>query len=141
MRSIISKRIVKLLTFAAMKKILPIILITAFFIQGTSQLWIWTSFKINQDFIAANLCTNRFDAIPVCKGSCFLEKQLKKDQEQQQKSPELKLKEITVFCQDNTIGLPEQILFTTRSISYPIFTDFITSGYLTSTFHPPTSLG
>jgi hypothetical protein len=121
-----------------LKKVVSILLIFAFLLQSTSQLWIMAAFKINQDYIAANLCINRFDEIPVCKGSCYLEKQLNQDQKQQQKFPDLKTKEINLFCQDNTTGLPTQVVILNNNISYPKFnTSFITSAYLRSVFRPP----
>jgi len=120
-----------------MKKIAAILLIAAFLVQGTSQLWIMAAFKINQDYIAANLCINRFDAIPVCKGSCYLEDQLNQDQKQQQKLPDLKTKEITLFCEGNSIALTQAIL-PKAQVSYPYHTiSFITSDYLRSVFRPP----
>lgn len=96
------------------------------------------AFKINQDYIAANLCINRFEAIPICKGSCYLENQLNQDQQQQQKFPDLKTKEINLFCQNNAIVLSTQVILLNSDISYPYFnTSFITSAYLRSVFRPP----
>lgn len=99
------------------------------------------SFKINQAYIAANLCINRFEAIPVCKGSCFLENKLNQDQQQQQKFPELKLKEINLFCQDNATEHLLQTELLNSHISYPsLHTAFISSVYLQSVFRPPSSI-
>lgn len=96
------------------------------------------AFKINQDYIAANICINRFESIPVCKGSCYLEDQLAQDQQQQQKFPDLKTKEINLFCQNNEIELPTQVILLNSDISYPYFnTSFITFAYLRSVFRPP----
>lgn len=96
------------------------------------------SFKINQDYIAANLCINRFDAIPLCKGSCFLEKQLNQDQKQQQKFPDLKWNEINLFCQDNNALPVSAALLFSSHISYPSFhANFASAAFLRSVFHPP----
>lgn len=96
------------------------------------------AFKINQDYIAANLCINRFEAIPVCKGSCYLEDKLNQDQKQQQKFPDLKTKEINLFCQNNSIELHTKAIIFNSYISYPTFnTSFISSAYLCSVFRPP----
>lgn len=113
-------------------------MIIAFLVQSTSQLWIIAAFKINQDYIAANLCINRFDAMPVCKGSCYLENQLNQDQKQQQKSPDLKTKEINIICQNRSVELPQQILITGRKDTSPAHnTAFNSSEYLRSIFRPP----
>ena len=115
-----------------------ILLIFAFVVQSTSQLWIVVSFTINQDYIAANLCINRFAAIPICKGSCYLDNQLKQDQKQQQKFPDLKTKEVNLFCQDNSTELLRHATLLHGNISYPSFsTAFITSDFLRSVFRPP----
>lgn len=101
-------------------------------------MWILTAFKINQDYIAANLCINRFDKIPVCKGACFLEKQLNEDQQQQKKYPELKTNEVTLICQDNSIKAPNNFYSFNKYFSYPLFHSTLTSsGYRGSIFHPP----
>lgn len=121
-----------------MRKIVSILLIVAFFVQCTSQLWILAAFKINQDYIANNLCINRFESIPVCKGSCILENQLNKDQKQQQQIPDLKAKEISLFCQDYSSKLSFEAILYNTNIAFPSFkTSFITSAYLESVFHPP----
>lgn len=112
----------------------------AFFIQSTSQLWILAAFKINQRYIAANLCINRFEDIPVCKGSCYLEEQLNKNQEQQQKLPDLKNKEITLFCQDiqhTSTALAKQTC--DAVIHSAPGSGFVSSGHLHSVFRPPSA--
>jgi hypothetical protein len=107
-------------------------------VQSTSQLWIWAAFEINRDYIAANLCINRFEAIPVCKGSCFLEKQLNENEKQQQKLPDLKTKEVNLFCQDNSFELPKQTFLLSRKSAYPNHNiSFISSEHLRSVFRPP----
>lgn len=124
-----------------MKKIVSILLIAALLAQSTSQLWITVAFNLNRDYIAANLCINRFDAMPLCKGSCFLEEQLNKDQQQQQKLPDLKAKEINLFYQDNSIGLYKHPAIADDFCFFPeLTTSFITSEYLRSVFRPPSSL-
>lgn len=116
-------------------------LIFAFVVQSTSRLWIIAAFKINQNYIAANLCINRFEAIPVCKGSCYLEAQLNKDHEQQQKAPDLKNKEINLFYQEYSNMLPLQTLVRDGGTTFSRpHTGFITSGYLHSVFRPPALL-
>lgn len=89
-------------------------------IQTYHQTWILASFYINRDYIAQNICINRFDAIPLCKGSCVLEKELKKNEDQQQKLPELKIKEIQLFCQHQVCLFNTINTLSLTDISYPI---------------------
>jgi hypothetical protein len=122
-----------------MKKLLSIILIIATVIQSTSELWILVSFKINQEYIATNLCINRFDAIPVCKGSCFLEKQINQDQKQKVEFSNLKMKELNLFCQHNIFEISNPLL--KSSIAYPLVNDaFYKTGYICLVFRPPSLL-
>lgn len=69
-----------------MKKGVVFFLLFIFTIQSTKSLWIVTSFKINEAYIAANLCINRFDKIPTCKGQCFINNELNKEQKENKKS-------------------------------------------------------
>ena len=69
-----------------MKKIVVYFLLFIFTIQTTKSLWIITTFHINREYIAENLCINRFDKIPTCKGQCFLDNQLDKEQKDSKKN-------------------------------------------------------
>ncbi len=94
-------------------------------------------FKINQEYIADNLCINRFDLIPVCKGACYLEDQLNSNGEQQQKMPDLKSAEVFLFCESFDIKNIHPYN-TTESRVYPELSDvFISSDYIHAVFHPP----
>jgi hypothetical protein len=69
-----------------MKKVVVYFLLFIFTIQSTKSLWIITSFQINREYIASNLCINRFDKIPTCKGQCFLNNELSKEQKDNKKN-------------------------------------------------------
>ena len=62
--------------------------------QSLSQLFILGSFYLNRDFIAETKCENRFDKIKLCKGHCFLTKELKESEKKAEKFPDLKQKEL-----------------------------------------------
>jgi hypothetical protein len=121
-----------------LKKIASILLIIAFLVQTTNQLWIWAAFKLNQDYIANTLCINRFDLVPICKGSCYLEQKLANNQEQQTKQPDLKTKEITLFYQQSATLLATPLAIKNATVTYVAYnTRFIPSTYLQSVFRPP----
>lgn len=54
-------------------------LLLAVIMQSTSSIWIYLGFELNRDYIARQLCINRFETIPVCKGSCYLEEKIKEE--------------------------------------------------------------
>ncbi|SEW40568.1 hypothetical protein [Chitinophaga arvensicola] len=81
-----------------MKRIISIWLLGIMLLQGTGNCWIVGAFYLNRDYIASQLCINRFDLIPVCKGSCFLDRKINENEKRQEKTPDIKLKEITLFC-------------------------------------------
>lgn len=121
-----------------MKKLFAYILLAGFVIQSCSQLLVMTSFYLNRDYIAENLCINRFEAIPLCKGQCYLEKELKEnEQKQEQHFPDLKQKEIQLFQPilfafefTETVFLQEENYLSADPY-------FIPSEYPFSVFHPP----
>jgi len=77
-----------------MKKRILFLLLLSFIYQNTSSFWILTSFYINQAYIAANICVNRFDAIPICNGNCYLQQELSEDSDKKMELPTIKSKEI-----------------------------------------------
>lgn len=82
-----------------MKRILVFLLLLIFIIQITKSLWIVTSFHVNRDYIAENICINRFDKIPTCKGQCFLNTELSKEQKENKTN-------ITVAEKDTVFVVP-----------------------------------
>jgi len=52
-----------------------------------SDLLIYISFKINQDYIAKNLCVEKDIEGSTCKGCCQLKKKLEKNTEQKEQVP------------------------------------------------------
>lgn len=74
-------------------------LLVLFLINTTSQLWVFSAFYLNRDYVAANLCINRFDAESGCNGACVLERELAENEEHQQKSADLKGKELVLYIE------------------------------------------
>lgn len=105
--------------------------------QGTSSIWIMVSFYAQQDYISQNLCINRFDAIPICKGQCYLNKQLKENEKKEQSFPALKQKEMQLFFQDDLSFEFPKTIFEERPNTLNYKDCFLSSEYLYSVFHPP----
>lgn len=59
-----------------MKKFVGILFIFLILASSLRDLITFATFKVNQDYIANHLCVNRFDEIPMCQGSCFLQKEI-----------------------------------------------------------------
>ncbi len=124
-------------TFAPLKKITAILFLVVFLVQAGGSLSILAAFKMNQKYIAENLCINRFELIPVCKGSCVLEEQLNDHKAQQEKMPDLKIKEIQLICNQYQVEIfPIQILIT-ETYHTPANTDFYTQDYTNRLLKPP----
>lgn len=126
-----------------MKRLVSLLLAITFIMQSTSQLWIVGVFYANRDYIAKNLCINRFDAIPVCKGSCYLEEKLQQDQKQQQNShPDLKVKEVLLFAYTPTLTIEHNKYYTIYKKDTILIRDFdfTPQEYILSIFHPPDAI-
>ncbi len=65
-----------------MKVFIAIFLLFGMLLQTTAKLAILINFKINQEYIAKNLCVNKDVPDSCCKGSC----QLNEDLEEEEKS-------------------------------------------------------
>ena len=70
--------------YPALKYLLTILLILVVALQTFSKWLVILEYKINENYIAKNLCENRKNAVSCCRGKCYLAKQLTKDENQQQ---------------------------------------------------------
>jgi hypothetical protein len=59
-----------------MKKTLTISLAILLLLLSVRDLLTFAAFKIHQDTIAAELCINRYEVVPMCFGQCFLDQQI-----------------------------------------------------------------
>ncbi|QIA07995.1 hypothetical protein [Draconibacterium halophilum] len=82
-----------------MKYLISAILICSIFSFQFSELLVLLSFKINQDYIAKNLCIEKDVEGSTCKGCCQLKKKMH-DQEEQKKElpPQQNEKQNIDFC-------------------------------------------
>lgn len=120
-----------------MKRAFAIFLLILFVFQSTSTVWIMASFYAQRDYISQNLCINRFDAIPVCKGQCYLNKQLKENEKKEQNFPDLKQKEIQLFVQKDFNFEFKKNTISERLNSLIYKDNFLSSEFLFAVFHPP----
>jgi hypothetical protein len=103
-------------------------------------MWILMSFKINQDYIAKNLCENREKPKMHCNGNCILMKKLKQAEQNEQKQNEQNLKEKyeVLFCQIVTnFSLRGNTFFADKKPLNSTYSSFVTSSFNSDIFRPP----
>lgn len=127
-----------------MKKWVIALLIGTLLLQVSAGLFIMISFQIHKNEIVATQCINRFDKIPVCFGSCYLEKELKKSVDtEDQKLPTVKIKgiEVCIPQQLNALAFESHTSNESR-VSKPSFFYQVSSTKesIITIFHPPQNL-
>ena len=121
-----------------MKRLAVILLVPIMLLQSCAGLFIMTAFYANRDYIAKNLCDYRNRPVSTCGGSCVLTESLKKEQEREEKHPDLKFKEVQLLLSHTISTLKKAPLIATVQQSYatyvkPIYTD----QFISTIFHPP----
>lgn len=122
-----------------MRFVITPILILLIMSQTFSHWFVVMSFKMSQDFIAKNLCENRYRPQLNCNGNCVLMKKLKQQEQQEQNSP------VNLKIELATVVISSRSFFT---ISLDNFSNDITPTYFIgpdgkeirmprSFFHPP----
>ena len=123
-----------------MKKILVILLTLLIFIQPLSKVWIFVSFKINQDYIAKNLCENRAKPILKCNGKCQLMKKLKQaDKDEEKQTPQtIKEKLEVLYCHNQAnFNVSQKFAFEVKKQSFFGYKFQNHSSYQSTIFRPP----
>jgi len=125
-----------------LKRVVLISVLGAFLFQALSGLVIVAVFHLNKDYISENLCINRFDAIPICKGSCYLEKQLIENEQQQQDAPDFKLNGAALFYDNRRITMDAPVSTTIDPTLFSLPLDStLSKGMLPSILKPPIPIG
>lgn len=121
-----------------MKKYLIYLLLASLLGQSSRQVWVMVSFYWNQAYIAENLCVNRFEAITVCGGKCYLIKKLGETEDSPISS------QVTSSSQEITWFNPSIpfVLSPLSAVTLPLFLiPYLSPAALSklefSVFHPP----
>ena len=116
-------------------------LLIAILCSQSSKLFIYFSFKINQEYIAKELCENREVPKMNCHGKCYLVKQLKQEEQKQENNEKAPVKQrisLDVLC---FVKQPALILLTQYKSAQKISclrSDFsLQKGYSVKVFQPP----
>ncbi len=97
-------------------------------------------YRVNQDYIAKNLCENRDKPMLDCNGQCYLAKQLKAAEEKEQKSNSERLEKMPEVVLSFQALQP---VFTARFMAYISIEnhfstrDFFPNSATKGFFHPP----
>uniref|UniRef100_UPI003216DC0F hypothetical protein n=1 Tax=uncultured Draconibacterium sp. TaxID=1573823 RepID=UPI003216DC0F len=122
-----------------MKQLFSAILILSVFTFQFSELLVYVSFKLNQDFIAKNLCVEKDVEGSTCKGCCQLKKKINEQQKQKEEMPpdQSEKLEITFYAEQSGLKL----WFNDDGIRLIVIN---TKGYLfciyNNVFHPPNEM-
>jgi hypothetical protein len=120
-----------------MKKIAALLLLLAFSAQTFSRGIVILDFYVNQSYITAKQCENRYRPMLHCNGKCQLVKKLKQQENKDQQNPERKLENKNETFSSGTFffsGLPATTL---QHTDYFLFSDTRTIQRSHSIFNPP----
>ena len=115
--------------------------LAAFVLQLGSRLYVLVDFKLNQDFIAENLCEKKDEPESCCEGSCQLSKELNKIEESEDQGPlnndtekKQKTEDFPLFVneikQNAYLNKDEIQILECKIVPY-------SSGFYSEIFHPP----
>jgi hypothetical protein len=121
-----------------MRSLALLLLVTATFLQGTSNLWITASFFANQDSIAKTSCEKRLEPLSTCKGKCVLKKNLEEEQKKENSKSNQELPAFQLFHERLAFSSFSPISPESIIVKFGFFKqDFVESKFLSSVFHPP----
>jgi len=102
-------------------------------------MWLYVSFKINQDTIAKTFCVKKEEKNNTCQGKCHLKKQLDKaDEEEQKQAPKAQKEKYEVlYCYSAKQFDFLKYVDTYLSKLNAGENSFHTSSFITNIFRPP----
>ena len=107
-----------------LKRLTIWMLIFAVFAANFSLVFVYVGFKFNQQYIAANLCVNRFKPSLHCNGKCYFMRKIKQaednDKKQAAKDSSCRL-EMSFIQQSFNITFYEPVIIDTLSAGFPVF--------------------
>ena len=123
-----------------MKRIVALLLFLAMQIPLMNQWGAVAYYRVNQDYIAKNLCENRDKPMLDCNGQCYLAKQLKAAEEKEQKSNSERLEKmpevVLSFQAIQPVFTARFTAFNTVENHYPLM-GFSLNSAAKGFFHPP----
>ena len=122
------------------RRIFCVALLMAIVFSHSSKLFVYITFKVNQDYISKELCENREVPEMNCNGKCYLAKHLQKEEkkEKEEKAPVEQRVKIDVLCfyKKTFSDLLVQYKIEENNILFNSIHK-LKEGYLTKVFQPP----
>lgn len=121
------------------RRLVCIFLLVAIAYTQSSKMIVYFSFKINQDYIAKELCENREIPKMKCNGKCYLAKKLQEqEQEEKEKAPlEQRIKLDVLFYSKGSISsIPTLHQYEPKTCFVKTNSELLI-GFLTKPLQPP----
>lgn len=129
------------LIFALMfKRYTAILLLLALINCGFSRFVLYAGFKLNQKYIAENLCVNKSRSWMHCNGKCYFMKKIKQTEENEKKQTakdNFNRLEISFFQEPFQLTLIAPVILENNQLSFPSYTYQYSSRYIETIFRPP----
>lgn len=109
-------------------------------LPSMTKIGILIDFKINQDFIAEVLCINKEKPMSTCNGKCYLSKQLKKAEEQEEKQAPTSKKErleVVYYYAKSAFDFPINNDCLVGKLNPAYDDEFYPSSFISDIFRPP----
>ena len=103
-----------------MKKLLAVFLSLAILTQSLVNVGITVYYHLNKNYIAQKLCENKNNPAIHCNGHCYLVKQLKKAEENEQQQSAQLIKEKEEIITNQYEQLPDKIFQALTPIIFPL---------------------
>lgn len=123
-----------------MKQITTILLASLVFLQPFSKIWIVVDFRLNQDYIAQNLCVKKEIKDNDCRGRCQLCERLDKATKEEQKQAPTSVKdkaEVLYYHDLSAFDFLIQAIFYQKQNLSNYHSDFYASSSISDIFRPP----
>jgi hypothetical protein len=118
------------------RSVTAIVLICSIITANFTQLFIYSAFELNKEYIASVLCVNRDKPKLNCKGKCYLNKKIKQAEEKEKNQDQQSQK---YHFQQAIISRQLMIYYPADLSMKPLTFErhFILQQYPPSVFHPP----
>ena len=125
------------------KRGLAILLLISITATSFQRYFVYAGFKLNQDYIAKNLCINRSRPWLHCNGKCYFMRKLKAAQENEKKQAEkdnLSRFEISFYQEPSDIILLSPLTVELPVADLPVYRSFYSYSFITSLLQPPRAI-